>query len=386
MRLFFLITIVFLFITRNGMAQSAKAEYYAKIDSRVFLYSKAHAKKPLNFDSVSTFVNTTFISTEEKVRAYYTWVALNIYYDMERMQEISTAKLYESHFENPSQRPDTVLIRKRAVCEGFSLLMNKFCAASKIPSSVVIGYTKTPDGRTVTDILHAWNAVKVDSTWGLLDITWSNGYVDQNNLYHRQFSDKYFLNEPKIFLQDHLPLDPMWQLLNNPVSKNYFVNDDTLNVPYYVMGNYNDSINIFFQKDESQQRYLNYLHSHLYDPNNKEINRNLDVCIYNQTVDLLNNAEIEFDDYYQFYTKVLTKNPTAVHYKKAKIMLENCKVNVNKAQACIKGKRALTLEFENKFSEIETSSAKNLGIINEHVSFINKMQKSAIAGRKNKTH
>ena len=40
----------------------------------------------------------------------------------------------------------------------------------------------------------------------------------------KQFNDKYFLTNPKIFVQDHLPLDPVWQLLDCSISLASFAN------------------------------------------------------------------------------------------------------------------------------------------------------------------
>lgn len=368
---------ILLLITASSQAQLTKADYYIKIDNKIFQYSKEHNKQALNFDSVAAYVNSNYKSAEDRVRAYYTWIALNIYYDMEHMEEIvSSSKLMGlHHFRNVMQRPDTVLRRKRAVCEGFSELMNKFCKVSAIPSYMVTGYSKTPDGVSAGNLLHAWNAVKIDSTWQLLDVTWSNGYVDQFNKYHKHFSDKYFLTKPRIFLRDHLPSDPMWQLVNEPVTKKYFVEDDTLNAKPYATGNYNDSATAFMKLDAEQQDYVSLLHNHAYDPENKETAYNIDVYVNNVAFDLMTSAEMQFENYRNFYNNTLVKKPNAANFKKARTILESCKTDITKADLYLKNKKPLTQSFENNFQQNKESIVKNMAAINENLASLQKSQK-----------
>jgi hypothetical protein len=367
----------FLFLISTCPAQLTKADFYNKIDNQVFLFSKKHAKYPLNFDTVTTYVNATFASTETKVRAYYTWIALNIYYDMGRMQEILDSKRFGlRNFESTTQLPDTVLVRKFAVCEGFSRVMDKLCKASNIPAHLVVGYTKTSNGEVVEDIMHAWNAVKIDSAWGLVDITWSNGYVDNLGIYNKRFSDKYFLNSPKEFLKDHLPLDPMWQLLVNPVSKKHFMLRDSSDENKTIKFNFNDSIADYLKLSGDEQKYADYLHYRYFDATNKETDRILDVFTYNKVVDMYNTAALENEEFTLFFSSMLSKAKTVANCKKARAMLESAKLHLTRGLELVKSKKAFTKEYETTFIEMKEEGAKNIKIVNENLVHLAGFQKT----------
>ncbi|MGZ3863588.1 MAG: transglutaminase domain-containing protein [Bacteroidia bacterium] len=375
MRLFFIFTFLIFLFSAEG--QLSKAEFYGKIDNQVFQYSKQHAKYPLNFDSVTTYVNKTFVTTETKVRAYYTWIALNIYYDMGRIQEMSDSKRFGIRgFESTTQNPDTVLARKFAVCEGFSKVMDRLCKASDIPSQMVVGYTKTSDGEVVQEMMHAWNAVKIDTAWGLLDVTWSNGYIDSKHVYNKRFSSQYFLTPPKEFLKDHLPLDPMWQLLQYPVSKKYFTDGDSLHESKKNVFNFNDSIAKYLKVDEDERKYTDYMHYHLYDPDNNELSRTLDILVYNKVADKFNIASIENEDFTLFFNNTLLKDKSAANFKKAKSMLESARSYLNTGMAYLKNKKAFTDEYEKIFKEMKEAGTKNLKIVQENTANLSKYQKS----------
>src|SRR6218665_1546563 len=202
-------------------AQDPYKERYEAVDRKMISYSRSHAR---NFDSLVRFVNEKFAADRDKVRAFYTWIALNISYDKDLLDnyKITSGMSLRRLSSMETQHADTVLKYGRGVCEGFSLLMNKFCADCSITSRMVIGPTRTEDGDVTDQMLHAWNAVKVDTAWYLLDVTWSNGYVNQMNQYIKKFSDHYFFTPPAGFGESHWPLDPMWQLLNYPVTKTAF--------------------------------------------------------------------------------------------------------------------------------------------------------------------
>ena len=64
---------------------------------------------------------------------------------------------------------------------------------------------------------HSWNAVYIDGEWRFIDCTWGSGYLAQNGKFHRQFDEFWFLTDPEIFIYDHFPIHPIWQLLEEPI-------------------------------------------------------------------------------------------------------------------------------------------------------------------------
>ena len=63
---------------------------------------------------------------------------------------------------------------------------------------------------------HAWNAVKLDDRWYLIDTTWDAGGVDAEG-FHKRYGTSYFLTPPEVFLSKHYPDEDRWQLL--PVAR-----------------------------------------------------------------------------------------------------------------------------------------------------------------------
>ncbi|MBK9045542.1 MAG: hypothetical protein IPL74_02180 [Bacteroidetes bacterium] len=143
----------------------------------------------------------------EQVRAFYVWIAHHISYDV---PESKNPQL------NPvKQEPSTVLKSSKAVCHGYSRLFQELCNKSGIPCLLVNGYTKTADQFNPAG--HTWNVIFLDNSWQLIDVTWGAGGVNTSNRYVKEFSERYFLTAPELMLEDHYPLDPVWQLVSNPV-------------------------------------------------------------------------------------------------------------------------------------------------------------------------
>lgn len=146
-------------------------------------------------------------SKAEQVRAFYVWIAHHISYDV---PESKNPQL------NPvKQEPATVLKSAKAVCHGYSRLFQELCTKSEIPCLLVNGYTKTTDQFNPAG--HTWNAIFLDNSWQLIDVTWGAGGVNTSNRYVKEFSERYYLTKPDVMLEDHYPLDPVWQLVSNPV-------------------------------------------------------------------------------------------------------------------------------------------------------------------------
>ena len=66
---------------------------------------------------------------------------------------------------------------------------------------------------------HTWNAVRIDSNWHLLDVTWASGFLTfSGNEFIRRYDGSYFLTPPRQFIADHYPEDLKWTLLPDPPS------------------------------------------------------------------------------------------------------------------------------------------------------------------------
>lgn len=359
--------------------QLVKSDRYDQVDKKVL---KLLLGENLTIDSVITFANSNFTNQEDKVRAYYTFISLYISYDIQRLDELKTLPGVAS-FDGPlhytlSQNPKDVFASRKGVCEGISRLMVKLCEGSGIQSEMVVGFCKTPDGEIVKDMGHAWNAVKLDSAWALVDITWSFGYVNHNKEFIRERSDRYFCVKPETFVLDHLPMDPMWQLSSRPVSRTYFYEGDTLNGKFFSENyHFNDSINAYYKKNEFGRNYSSLLHYYAFDQKNPDIARNVDVYINNQVAVKTTVASVYYDEFVTFYNTKLVVNCSKANCRKALDMLYSSQSNLKQAQAILKNKTALTPEFAAIFKTMNQEIKKNNISINQNIQVVKELQKRA---------
>lgn len=355
----------------SGHAQLTRVDYYNTIDNKVYSFSKQ--KPNASFDTIVGFVNANFASQEDKARAYYTWTALNIVYDVEHMNEINLIQIFNiSTVSSSGQKTPDVLRNKKAVCEGYANLITDLCRASQIPCFTVCGYTKNPDGE-IPQILHAWNVLRLDSAWHMLDVTWSSGYVNPTNQFVKRFSNQYFLPRPKVFIKDHFPLDPMWQLLRNPFTKEDFERD-SLTASKMPSFNFPDSIRQYGSYSEKEQKRLDFLHYYRADPGNRNHAHNLDVANNNIIADYLNTASVYHTDFIEQATKKLSQKPTLAECKKARANLDSAKVYYNKAQLVLNITKANTPEYKNVFNDMQAAIDDNNKNIAQNTEYLNKLQ------------
>lgn len=163
----------------------------------------------------------------QKVKAIFDWIADNIAYNVG-----TRSNWRQKQVRYHSVAPDTSLdnkslneivayqvLRKRvAICNGYARLFKTLCDYAGIQAQVVTGYARTNDTRIGERFKtnHSWNAVQIDSTWHLLDVTWASGYINFADEFVKQYDGYYFLTPPDLFFRNHYPDNLQWSLLSNP--------------------------------------------------------------------------------------------------------------------------------------------------------------------------
>ncbi|MFN8606808.1 MAG: transglutaminase domain-containing protein [Vulcanimicrobiota bacterium] len=145
-----------------------------------------------------------------KAERIYNWIAANINYDI---------YMYKAKGAVRDCSPPTVLKRRQSVCAGYATLFETMARRAGLEVQVIPGIGRSQFGGSAES--HAWNVVKLDGQWQLVDCTWGAGYVN-NEEFHRSFTDFYFCADPKEFLTSHFPDDSKWQLVESPVSRAEF--------------------------------------------------------------------------------------------------------------------------------------------------------------------
>lgn len=141
-----------------------------------------------------------------KVRVIHDWICDTIAYDA------------DMYFSGKVKKQDweSVLKGKKALAPGYVDLFNKMCSLAGVESVTIKGWFKgfgygdsIPD-----DPNHVWNAVKIGSSWKLVDVTLDTGSLEQRTFIKRYSTQWLFLN-PEQFLYSHLPEDSSHQYVDS---------------------------------------------------------------------------------------------------------------------------------------------------------------------------
>lgn len=258
----------FLFLTLFSLFTPGlpAAPHYDQIDEHA---RNAPQNLDRDLDKLTAYLVRPAETDAEKVRAFYVWIAEHIDYD------VSLFKRYRPGI-SLNITPEDVLKQGKAVCQGYSDLMIAMCTRVGIEARLVPGYSKGFGNENRTDFSnadHAWNAVKIDGKWQLLDATWGAGGLDENMNYVPKFNEKYFLADPKEFIKDHMPLYPMWQLLDCPVSMQAFALggqalDQELADPSGDCIRFSEQISRFDQMEEAEQDLALARMAYAFNPDN----------------------------------------------------------------------------------------------------------------------
>jgi hypothetical protein len=190
----------------------------------------------VSVENMSTYIRQNFGSDTARIRAIYDWVTTHISYDVAR---------FLARNNGPATQPPAaaeVLQARTAVCQGYAELFVALCKGAGIEAMSIGGYSKQ-QGK-VSEVGHAWVAALLDNEWYLFDPTWGAGIV-RNERFVKRYTNRFYKVPPAKFIEDHMPCDPMLQLLNHPLSPDEFSEGKPAGTR--ILFNYNDSIRIFRQ-------------------------------------------------------------------------------------------------------------------------------------------
>jgi Transglutaminase-like domain len=156
--------------------------------------------------SISQKIASNLSDDSSKIAAIYFWITSNIQYDHRFKNRVEGDTTL-------TQEPYNVVKTKKAICIGYAKLLKELCQRNNIKAYVVEGIVKNDNGLLEREG-HAWNVVQLNENYYLLDATWGAGDIG--------LAQKYFLRDPSVFLQNHLPQDPIWQLMTQPIDYQCF--------------------------------------------------------------------------------------------------------------------------------------------------------------------
>jgi Transglutaminase-like superfamily len=216
MRLLFLSVLIFFAV--SGLAQESP---YAGVDSLMRGYNQK-IKSADELYKVVYYIRNNFEADSLRLRASIIWITENIAYDV---------KAYEK--EDPSAAQLIYVVKnKKAICSGYASLVKFFCNSFNIECEIVNGYGRAGKNKIVMNQTylrsnHAWNSIKVNGTWRLVDATWAAGVVDDsdedNLVYRKRFNETYYDTPPEKMILNHLPEQKQFQLTNKRMDQRKFM-------------------------------------------------------------------------------------------------------------------------------------------------------------------
>jgi transglutaminase-like putative cysteine protease len=170
-------------------------------------------------------------SERDKARLVFRWVADRISYDIEGL---IAGKVGDT-------RAEAVLKSRRSVCEGYANLYEKLAKIAGLEVVKVRGHAKgsgfNPGDSFQKDSLsHAWNAVKIDGDWKLLDATWGAGSVNGGK-YEKRFNEFYYLTPADQLAFSHFPSEKQWALVkDDPFTEEEFKRWPKIDYRLFALG------------------------------------------------------------------------------------------------------------------------------------------------------
>jgi len=184
-------------------------------------------------DKLAEYITRDMDKDEEKAWALYRWIGHNITYD------------WDAFLGNSSQwyTPSQILDRKKGVCSDYSILFTAMGRTAGLEVQYIEGNAKGYSYFQGTDVPgksnHAWNVIKIGEEWYPIDTTWGAGYApgETDHRGHRNaFEATYFLTPPEELIFNHRPESPRWQLLENAVTMQTYLNMPDVTPRFFKLG------------------------------------------------------------------------------------------------------------------------------------------------------
>ncbi|KAG9292347.1 hypothetical protein G9A89_015217 [Geosiphon pyriformis] len=201
---------------------------------------KAPKQEESSIQRLSRYLTSEWTHPIYQLRCIFTWVAHNIAYDvdafyggilklliqiMSKINPIPLLLLFLLGLIRNNSGKD-ILKSRKAVCAGYSELFHELAVSADLETWKITGNAKGA-GYEPGDLVcgnshpHAWNAVRVDSEYLLIDCTWGAGTVS-NMKFNRGFNDFYFLVSPLRLIYTHFPENKQHQYITPTITNAEF--------------------------------------------------------------------------------------------------------------------------------------------------------------------
>lgn len=213
------VVIITLLIVQSSFAQQKQVSFN-EIDYR------AKSIEPAAPAELANLLTKDYLTEKEKLRSIFSWITDHISYRVKRNFQGKTPpgnKAFDiidtlGWKSGNDFMAETVLLNRSAVCDGYARLFKTLCDYAGLRSAIITGFAKGDYSRQFKfRCNHTWNAVYIEGSWQLVDVTWASGYTNYSgDEFTKRLDETYFMPAPADFIRDHFPDDLRWTLMDNP--------------------------------------------------------------------------------------------------------------------------------------------------------------------------
>jgi hypothetical protein len=227
-----LLILLMLLVVTSGLHAQEKAANFRDVDAVALRIPDSQTG---TIPGISRYIMSNFSSQTDRSRAIFVWVTTSIQYDIDNMFAVN-------FYQSTDEIIEEALSNRKGVCQHFAELYSAIANQSGIKTYVITGYTR--QNGFVDYLPHAWCASLIDSVWYLFDPTWGSGYI-YNSRFIRKINNDFFKALPEKLIASHMPFDPLWQMVNYPVTAQEFYEGRTAmnrSKPYF---SYRDTLEMY---------------------------------------------------------------------------------------------------------------------------------------------
>ena len=189
---------MFLFINLIVLGQTNIATIdYKRADSVALSFPR---NKYYFFQETAQDLAEQFTTEREKCRVIFRWITNNIKFDWNALNDTK------------KDRADPLIVykTKKTVCAGYASLFKAMCEEAKIKCEYIVGESITSNNYGS----HAWNIVKLDGVWYIMDVTWATGNtIDKSASIKnsKKIDEAWWMANYVEFMKSHKTDDSTWR-------------------------------------------------------------------------------------------------------------------------------------------------------------------------------
>ncbi len=216
------------------------------------LINGMHPHDETSIAAVAQYIKSREPEPFKRIKALHDWVVTRLQYDLDSLKP----------GQRKAQDANSVFQNRVAVCEGYARLMVELGTQTGDQIVYVGGDVREENG-AAAPVGHAWNGVKVNGLWYLVDATWDDPIGPDKT--SRSYRTDYLFIPPNVAIWSHFPDDTRWQLMPTKLTRGDFLRQPfarpgiardglTLKSPSRAAVDAHDSVE--FEVDNPLRRFL----------------------------------------------------------------------------------------------------------------------------------